>query len=54
MDDPAEHNLAVLASTEGGHGKLSISCRLCGKEGHIIFSKRHLIDLQELLKQLRR
>jgi hypothetical protein len=52
MEDPAAHILSLRTAAEGANSEPSISFRLCGEEQHIVFSERHLIDLQELLKQL--
>jgi len=52
MQDPVEHILRLRTVAEGGDGKRSIALRLCGEDRSILFSERHLIDLQELVKQL--
>lgn len=52
MEDPIEQILALRTVAEGGCVEPSIAFRLCGEERRILFSERHLIDLQELLKHL--
>ena len=52
MQDTVEHILRLRTVAEGGDGKPSIALRLCGEDRCILFSERHLIDLQELMKQL--
>ena len=52
MKDPKEQILALRTVAEGGNGEPVIIFRLCGEEKRILFSERHLIDLQELIKQL--
>jgi hypothetical protein len=52
MDNPIEQISALRTLTEGGSGDLSIPFHLCGEVRRILFSERHLIDLQELLKQV--
>ena len=52
MQDPVEHILQLRTVAEGGDGERSIALRLCGEDRRIVFSERHLIDLQELVKQL--
>jgi hypothetical protein len=44
--------LLLRTVAEGGEGELAITSRLCDEDRRIGFSERHLIDLQELLKQL--
>ena len=53
MKDPVEQILALRTIAEGGNGEPAIIFRLCGEDRRIVFSERHLIDLQELIKQLR-
>ena len=53
MQDPVEQILALRTVAEGGDGEPAVSFRLCGEDRRIVFSERHLIDLQELIKQLR-
>jgi hypothetical protein len=52
MKDPKEQILALRTVAEGGNGEPVIMFRLCGEEKRILFSERHFIDLQELIKQL--
>jgi hypothetical protein len=52
MKDPVEQILALRTVAEGGGGEPAINFRLCGEDRRIVFSERHLIDLQELIKQL--
>jgi hypothetical protein len=52
MTDPVEQILALRTVAEGGAGEPAIMFRLCGEDRRIVFSERHLIDLQELIKQL--
>ena len=52
MTDPVEQILALRTVAEGGALEPSIVFRLCGEDRRIVFSERHLIDLQELIKQL--
>jgi hypothetical protein len=52
MQDPLTQILRLRTRAEGGKGDLALSFLLCGQECHILFSDRHLIDLQELLKTL--
>jgi hypothetical protein len=52
MENPLEQILALRTEAEGGNGNQAIEFRLCGEDLHIGLSERHLIDLQELIKQL--
>jgi len=52
MKDPDQQILALRTIAEGGTGEPAIAFRLCGEDQLIVFSERHLIDLQELLKEL--
>jgi hypothetical protein len=52
MENPVEKILSLRTIKDGGNGEPAITVRLCGEDQRIVFSERHLIDLQELLKQL--
>jgi hypothetical protein len=52
MQNPVEQILRIHTVVEGVNGERSIALRLCGENRCILFSERHLIDLQELVKQL--
>ena len=52
MKEPVEQILALRTVAEGGNGDPVITFRMCGEDRRVVFSERHLIDLQELLKQL--
>jgi hypothetical protein len=43
--------LALLLAGEGGSGELSIEFLLCGEPVTLRFTERHLLDLQELLRE---
>ena len=52
MEDPVGQILALRTAAGEGHRELAIHFRMCGEDRRVLFSQRHLIDLQELLKQL--
>lgn len=54
MQDPLTQILRLRTRAEGGNGDLALSFHFCGQECRIVFSDRHLIDLQELIKTLQR
>lgn len=54
MQDPFTQILQLRTRAEGGNGDLALTFHFCGKECRIVFSDRHLIDLQQLLKTLPR
>jgi len=46
--------MSFKTEAEGGDGNRKISVKLCGENCQIIYKEKHLLDLQELLRELSR